>query len=203
MRKTFLTYTIFALLCLFSSGCAANMKSNKVGIGQNLPCNIVSNRQNSPAQNRNNYAPPHIVKLSCFINSYNKKLNNNDAMMIADAIIQMSNKHRVDYRIVTALVAIESGFRATVKSSSGAMGLAQLMPGTARHLKVKNPYDPFDNLNGAVSLLRTHLEKYQGDINFALGAYKMGSGAVSRRGIGQHSTAKYIKNIRSVYDRVP
>ena len=202
MRKTFLTYTIFTLLCCFSSGCATNMKSNKVGIGQNLPTNIASTTHKIPVQN-NNYASIPLVNLGNFINAYNKTLNNNEAMIIADAIIQMSNKHRVDYKIITALVAIESGFRMTARSPSGAMGLGQLMPGTARHLNVQNPFDPFDNLNGAVSLLRTHLEKYNGDINFALGAYKMGAGTVSRAGISQDTTAKYIKNIRNVYDKVP
>ncbi|MEW5822388.1 MAG: lytic transglycosylase domain-containing protein [Cyanobacteriota bacterium] len=178
------------------------MKSNKVGIGQNLPCNI-NNNQNKIVQQSNKPISPQLGDLANFINTYNKMLSNNDAMLIADVIMRVSNYHRVDYRVVTALVAIESGFNPCAKSPSGAMGLGQLMPTTARGLNVNNPFDPNDNLNGAVKLLRSHLESYQGDINFALAAYKMGSGTVSRRGINQSTTIGYIKKIRSIYDRVP
>lgn len=202
MKKLFFTYTIFALICLLTSGCAASMKSNKVGIGQNLPCNI-NNNQNKIVQQSNKPISPQLGDLANFINTYNKMLSNNDAMLIADVIMRVSNYHRVDYRVVTALVAIESGFNPCAKSPSGAMGLGQLMPTTARGLNVNNPFDPNDNLNGAVKLLRSHLESYQGDINFALAAYKMGSGTVSRRGINQSTTIGYIKKIRSIYDRVP
>ena len=202
MRKSFLTYTFLIVFCLIGTGCASSISSSRVGIGQNIRHNtpIKPERQ---IQNPVNQSYKLFNDLVYFINHYNKRISVNEARSIADAIIKMSNKYKVNYKIVTALVAVESGFNAKARSPSGALGLAQLMPGTARGLRVRNPFNPYDNLNGAVSLLRSHLEKYNGDINFALAAYKMGSGTVSRRGISQPSTIRYIKKVRSIFDAVP
>lgn len=202
MRKVLLTYSLLGLICLLTGGCATSMKSNKVSVGQNVPCNV-NIQQGSPLRPPVDILSAQIDSLSSFISSYNKTLNVDDVRVIAEAILKVSNRHKVNYKVVTALVAIESGFRPDAKSPSGALGLGQLMPATARGLNVSNPFDPLDNLNGAVKLFRSHLESYNGDINFALGAYKMGSGTVSRRGISQSSTISYIKKIRSVYDMVP
>lgn len=202
MKKTILKYTSFLLICLVGSGCASNMQSNKVTTNPTLP-NVSTNSVNVLVPQQDMMPAVTIETLTSFINSFNKSLAYAEARDIADAILKSSNKHRVNYRVITALVAIESGFRPQVTSSSGAMGLGQLMPVTARSLNVAKPYDPYDNLNGAVRLVRSHLEKYNGDINFALAAYKMGGGTVSRNGISQPSTIMYIKNIRKIYDRVP
>lgn len=141
--------------------------------------------------------------LSNYILTYNKSLKLEDAQRIAESILMASNQYNIDYKIITALVAIESGFRHKVKSPSGAIGLGQLMPSTATWLKVKNPIDPYDNLLGTVKLLRMHLEKFDGDINFALAAYKIGAKNVQSIGIKQLSTINYIKNIRKVFDSIP
>jgi soluble lytic murein transglycosylase-like protein len=189
-------------ICLLTTGCAGSMKSGKVSVGQNVPATVV--RPSNTYIPRDNSLPAVTLEsLTAYINDYNKKLDYSDARLIADVILRVSTKHRIDYKVVTALVAIESGFRPNVTSPSGAMGLGQLMPATARSLKVNNPYDPMDNLNGAVKLLRSNLEKYEGDINYALAAYKMGCGAVSRSGISQSSTIRYIQNIRKIFDSVP
>lgn len=141
--------------------------------------------------------------LSKYILSYNKSLKPEVSKKIAESIILASNKYNIDYKIIAALVAIESGFRHTARSPSGAIGLGQLMPQTAIWLKVQNPTDPYDNLLGSVKLLRMHLEKFGGDINFALAAYKMGARNVQNAGIKQLSTINYIKNIRKVFDSIP
>lgn len=200
MKRFIFTYISIGLICLLSSGCAASLKSNRVNVGNNLPSNI---RQGNVIPQNPNMIHSSLERLTYFINSYNKQLSTDQAKLVADAILQSSNKHKVNYRVVTAVVAIESGFRPEARSSSGAMGLGQLMPATARGLSVSDPFNPYDNLNGAVKLLRSHLERYNGDINFALGAYKMGAGTVSRSGIGQPTTANYIKKIRGVFDQVP
>lgn len=206
MNKKFLTYIVFLGFCLTTTGCATTMKSSQVGIGQNVQKRTPVQKVMPPtpsAQSQVTYFSDLHKNLTTFISSYNKTLPQNEALTVADAILKTSSRYKVHYKVITALVAIESGFRRSAKSRSGAMGLGQLMPITARSMKVSNPYDPYDNLNGAVRLLRGHLEKYNGDINFALGAYKMGGGAVSRRGIGQTSTKNYIIKIRKVYDQVP
>jgi hypothetical protein len=202
MKKVFLTYTFLLVIALLSTGCAGNMHSQKVNVGQTSPP-VPSSRPEFQDPQNSMLPAITIEALSRFICNYNKSLEYGDARLIADIILKTSNKYSVDYKVITALVAIESGFRPGVRSPSGAMGLGQLMPMTARSLNVSDPYNPYDNLNGAVRLLRTHLEKYNGDINFALAAYKMGGGAVSRNGIGQQSTIRYIENIRKIFNTIP
>lgn len=202
MKKALLKYLLLGLLCIISSGCAASMSSNKVGVSPNLPAvNLQEDNTLIPQDNTVNIA--NDTCLANFIAKYNCRLNNDEARIIASNIITISNMYQVDYRVITALVAIESGFRPEARSSSGAIGLGQLMPATAKHLNVNNPFDPRENLDGAIRLLRNHIEKYNGNINYALAAYKMGAGTVSRYGISQPETIKYIQNIRKVFDNIP
>ncbi len=202
MLKSELKYLLLIILCLFSSGCAISLSSTKPVVSPSVNennCNIQSNTANTTES----FSYQKLDGLTCFISSYNKRLDYDTASNIADIILTISDKYQVDYKIVTALIAIESSFNTTIRSPSGAIGLGQLKPETANMLNVKNPLDPQDNLEGTVKLLRSHLEKYQGDINYALAAYKMGCGAVMRRGISQPQTADYIRNIRKVFNNVP
>lgn len=86
----------------------------------------------------------------------------------------------VDPDLFLRLVRQESGFRPQVVSSAGAIGLAQLMPGTAEELGV-DPRDPIQNLRGGARYLRQQLDTF-GDPVLALAAYNAGPGAVRRYG---------------------
>lgn len=94
------------------------------------------------------------------------------------AIAATAARHGLDARLLTALVWTESNFRADAVSSAGALGLAQLMPGTARGLGV-DPRDPLANLDGGARYLRIQLERF-GRIDLALAAYNAGPGRVAR-----------------------
>ncbi len=88
----------------------------------------------------------------------------------------------VDGRLMAAVVWTESNFRPDVVSHAGAIGLAQLMPGTATGLGV-DPWDPVHNLDGGTRYLRTQLERF-GRVDLALAAYNAGPNRVQRAGPG-------------------
>jgi soluble lytic murein transglycosylase-like protein len=114
-------------------------------------------------------------------------------------IERAARRHGLDPRLLAALVKQESGFRADAGSHAGAIGLAQLMPGTARELGV-DPYDPVANLDGGARYLSQQLERF-GSVPLALAAYNAGPGRVSSAGgIPQISeTQHYVRNVTSFY----
>jgi soluble lytic murein transglycosylase-like protein len=93
------------------------------------------------------------------------------------------------------LVQQESGFNPSAKSSAGAQGYAQLMPGTAADLGV-DINDPVENLRGGARYLKQQYEKF-GDWSLALAAYNAGPGAVEKHGgiPPYKETQNYVKSI--------
>ena len=83
--------------------------------------------------------------------------------------------------LLSALVAEESGWRASTVSSKGAIGLTQLMPQTARALSV-DPKDPSENLKGGAMYLREQLDRFGGRLDMALAAYNAGPDRVRKAG---------------------
>lgn len=107
----------------------------------------------------------------------------------------------LDPRLVQAVVQVESGYNPRARSNKGAMGLMQLMPGTARELQVSDPYDPEDNIRGGTTYLRRMLAAFGGDLQLALAAYNAGPTAVGRfDGIPPYrETHNYVYKVVSLY----
>jgi len=120
---------------------------------------------------------------------------------IDSAIDQAAARHNVDPNLVRAVVKVESNFNPNALSRKGAMGLMQLMPSTARQLKVRNPFDPEQNVDAGVRHLKNLLESYGGDVKLTLAAYNAGTGAVARSaGIPRYSeTQNYVRRITNLY----
>jgi soluble lytic murein transglycosylase-like protein len=117
------------------------------------------------------------------------------------SIVMAAARHNVDPNLVRAVVKVESNFNSNAVSRKGAMGLMQLMPQTARSLKVKNPFDPDQNVDAGVRHLKQLLENYGGDVNLTLAAYNAGSGAVARSaGVPRFpETQNYVRRITNLY----
>jgi soluble lytic murein transglycosylase-like protein len=120
---------------------------------------------------------------------------------VDSAIEQAAARHNVDPNLVRAVVKVESNFNPNAVSRKGAMGLMQLMPATARQLKVKNPFDPEQNVDAGVRHLKQLLESYGGDVKLTLAAYNAGAGAVARSSGVPHyaETQNYVRRITNLY----
>jgi hypothetical protein len=117
------------------------------------------------------------------------------------SIVMAAARHNVDPNLVRAVVKVESNFNSNAVSRKGAMGLMQLMPSTARSLKVNNPFDPQQNVDAGVRHLKQLLENYGGDVKLTLAAYNAGSGAVARSAGVPHyaETQNYVRRITNLY----
>lgn len=91
-----------------------------------------------------------------------------------------AQRHGIPTDLFLRLVQQESGWRVNAKSHKGALGLAQLMPGTARKLRV-NPHDPYENLEGGARYLKMQYQTF-GTWRLALAAYNAGPEAVKKYG---------------------
>lgn len=114
-----------------------------------------------------------------------------------EMIEEASARHGVRPELVRAVIHQESGFNPRARSVKGAMGLMQLMPGTAADLGVDNPWDPAQNIRGGVAYLGSLLREF-GDEVLALAAYNAGPGAVNRYGQQvppYRETREYVQRI--------
>lgn len=93
-----------------------------------------------------------------------------------------ANATRIDPALVAAVIDVESGFDRSARSHAGAGGLMQLMPGTATSLGVADVTDPMQNVVGGTRYLAQLLDRFGGNVPYALAAYNAGQGAVIRHG---------------------
>ena len=117
------------------------------------------------------------------------------------AIVQAALRHNVDANLVRSVVKVESNYNPNAVSRKGAMGLMQLMPGTARSLNVTNPFDPTQNVDAGVRHLKSLLESYGGNVQLSLAAYNAGAKAVARSAGVPHyaETRNYVRRITNLY----
>src|SRR5690606_9841675 len=109
-------------------------------------------------------------------------------------IREASATYQIPFAFIKGVIKVESNFNPLVVSRTGAMGLMQLMPGTADFLGVEDAFDPRQNIFGGTKLLRILTNRYNGDINLLLSAYNAGEGAVARYdGIPYAQTREYVR----------
>lgn len=112
-----------------------------------------------------------------------------------------ADRYQVDAALVKAVIMAESGFDPLAVSKQGAVGLMQLMPGTAGELGVDDLFNPVHNVNAGVRYLKRLLNQFNGDLRLALAAYNAGSRSVEKyQGIPPFkSTQYYIQKVFKYY----
>lgn len=106
--------------------------------------------------------------------------------------------------LVHAVITAESGYNPTAVSRTGAQGLMQLMPETAKRYAVKDSFDPVQNIRGGSRYLRDLLQLFDNDISLAVAAYNAGENAVLKYGRQippYRETLGYVPKVLRLYDR--
>lgn len=150
------------------------------------------------------FSEQHRANYRALIRRNSPKISDALANEIAGAILNAARTHNLDPRFLCAVVQVESDFDPSCLSSSGAMGLGQLMPFNLKPLGVRNAWDPTDNLLGSAKLLRQNLNTYSQQKDgtlLAVAAYHAGVGAVNRAGmkVPKATTQRYVWKVYYAY----
>ncbi|MHB9102372.1 MAG: transglycosylase SLT domain-containing protein [Sulfuricella sp.] len=122
---------------------------------------------------------------------------------IFDLVQQLSPRYSVDAKLVLAIISVESGFNVRAISPKNAQGLMQLIPETAHRFRVKNAFDPAQNIKGGLAYLQWLLAFFKGNVPLVAAAYNAGERAVERhRGIPPYpETRDYVRKVTYLYGK--
>jgi soluble lytic murein transglycosylase-like protein len=151
---------------------------------------FLDNRAASQYANSTRLQPPSAIDTGRAL-PYNGKYRGEYINMAREA----ARRHKVPEELFLRLVQQESGWNPNAISNKGALGLAQLMPATARHLRV-DPSDPYENLDGGARYLARQFKRFK-SWRLALAAYNAGPDAVRKYdGVPPYKeTRNYVKII--------
>lgn len=118
-------------------------------------------------------------------------------------VSKIAPRNNIDTDLAMAFIAVESGFDPNATSAKNAQGLMKLIPVTARRFKVKNTYDPEQNIHGGLAYLQWLLTYFEGDVTLVAAAYNAGENTVDKyKGIPLYpETEKYVKIIATLYKK--
>jgi soluble lytic murein transglycosylase-like protein len=163
----------------------ASAQQNPDAIRQAMTASLQRQRESiriqlsSAAQVRERLKPGGFLITDSFAPSDCEPLAQTD---VDNLIEDAARKEGLDPKLVREVARQESGFRPCAVSNKGALGLMQLMPSTAKDLEVDNPFDPRGNITAGSRFLKLLLNRYEGDVASALGAYNAGPARVDKAG---------------------
>jgi len=116
-------------------------------------------------------------------------------------ITRASRRHGISFPLLKAIIKVESNFNPRAVSKKGAKGLMQLMPENIRILKIKDPFDPSENIMAGARYFRELLDRFNGKVQLTLAAYNAGPSLVGRyqRIPPIKETENYIRKVMAYY----
>jgi len=124
---------------------------------------------------------PTSSKYSVFMREYPVKALRVHSPDRYDRLInEASATHGISFPLLKAIIKAESGFNHMAVSKAGARGLMQIMPENIKAFKIKNPFDPRENIMAGTRYLKSLLKRFDGRLSFALAAYNAGPSTVDR-----------------------
>ena len=114
---------------------------------------------------------------------------------------KLAERSGIDPKLVMAVILVESGFNTRAVSPKNAQGLMQLIPETAQRFRVKDTFNPEENIRGGIAYLKWLLSYFKGDVALVAAAYNAGEGTVEKyRGVPPYpETQKYVRRISQLY----
>ena len=130
-----------------------------------------------------------------------KEIHGREQAEVNSLIRAASNRFGVSEKLIKSVIRAESNFNPKAVSKKGAMGYMQIMPAIAKILKIKNPFDPYENIFAGTYILSKLINKYNGNIELALSAYNAGEKIVDKhKSIPPiKETQEYVKKVLSYF----
>jgi hypothetical protein len=148
-----------------------------------------------------------VLHYSCFACNPKSTINWNVTRLFRDEFAQeidgAARQFNLDPALVRAVIHAESGFNVNAKSPKGAIGLMQLMPGTAKLMGVSNPRTPHENIQGGARYLSQLMSRFKSDVTLVTAAYNAGPEAVQKHaGVPPYpETQVYVQRVRILLQR--
>ena len=141
--------------------------------------------------------------VALFVEEQNQQIQVLNRYEIRQVVNAASAQYDLPAELILAIIEVESNFDQNAVSPVGAMGLMQLMPLTAKELKVGDPFNPVHNIYGGVKYIDGLLKRFKGNKKLALAAYNAGPGAVRKYGgiPPYRETKHYVKKVMKAYQR--
>lgn len=167
---------------------------NSLGISSYESSNGLGSLDSSESSDSLDSLGLNSYRYSSLINSISSSNIGKGNQVIQQAVAKASAKYNVDANFINAVINQESSFNPKARSSAGAMGLMQLMPGTAKSLGVSDPYNIEQNVDGGTKYLKGLLDAFGGQKELALSAYNAGPNMLRTRGVSSVSDIYKLPN---------